>query len=125
VKNKKFLISLDVEHIPDELDLTIEEAMEHMLDEIWGDIGSYHNLRVIDITKQDIKIGSVLTLQDSRQVKIIDNSDISEEYPVALLDINNNKILITTYSMEYMQKYRYVYIIDREIGIAKVENFQV
>ena len=121
MKNKKFLISLDLENIPSELDLSVVNAMEHMLDDIWGDIGNYENLNVTDITKEDIKIGSVLTLEDGRQVKLIDNSDISEEYPVALLDVDNSKILMTTYSMTYMQEYRYVYL-DGEIGIIKVEN---
>lgn len=121
MKNKKFLISLDLESIPSELDLFIVNAMEHMLDDIWGGIGNYENLNVTDITKEDIKIGSVLTLEGGKQVKLIDNSDISEEYPVALLDIDNSKILMTTYSMKYMQEYRYVYL-DGEIGIVKVEN---
>jgi phenylacetate-coenzyme A ligase PaaK-like adenylate-forming protein len=125
MKNKKFLISFDVEYIPDELDNTIEEALEHMFDEIWSDIGSYHNLIIQDVTNQEIKIGSILTLSDTRKLKVIDNSDLSKEYPVALLDIHNNKILITTYSMEYMKKYKYVYLDNKEIEIEKVENFEV
>lgn len=121
MKNKKFLISLDLKNVPSKLNLFIVNTMEHMLDDIWGEIGNYENLNVTDITKEDIKIGSVLTLEDGKQVKLIDNSDISEEYQFALLDIHNNKILMTTYSMKYMQEYRYIYL-NGEIGIIKVEN---
>lgn len=125
MKNKKYFISFDNESIPEKLDENIVEALEIMFDTRWCHIGSYHNLIVKDITKDKVKIGSILTLVDSRKVKVLDNSDISEEFPIALLDIHSNKILITTYSMEYMQKYKYVYLDGREIEISKVENFEI
>lgn len=64
---------------------------------------------------QEIKIGSIIKVDNNgedKEYQVIDNSEISSEYPVAILDLDNYKIVQTSCKIDYMNLGNYVYIDD-------------
>lgn len=73
---------------------------------------------------QEIRIGSIITANNNgvnKEYQVIDNSEINSEYPIAILDINNYKIVQTSCEIDYMNLGHYFYI-DKEYKIIEVRH---
>lgn len=74
-----------------------------------------------DLELDEIKIGSVIVTKEGNIYKILDFSLINEEYPIAILNVETDVIIQSSYNVDYMNLGGYIYI-DKEEYILKVFN---
>jgi hypothetical protein len=69
-----------------------------------------------------INIGSILLVNKdgiNEEYQVLDNSEINPEYPFALLDVKQHRIVQTSVSLDYMNYGHYIYI-DKEYEIINI-----